>query len=514
MNQDLVIGIDSSTTATKAIAWTAAGEAVAEGRAPIPLSNPRPSYFEQDPADWWGSTVTAIRQVLDRVPPERIAAVAVSNQRETFGVFDTDGTPIRPAMVWLDERARPQVKAFSAAFGEDRVHAISGKPRDLTPCLYRFVWLRECEPRTFERIGKIAEVHAFLTYRFTGEWVTSTASADPLGVLDMARMGWSGDILGAAGLREDQFSRLVRPGTVMGAVHQAAAAETGLAIGTPVVAAGGDGQCAGTGTATLRAGRAYVNLGTAVVSGSYGEGYLHDKAFRTMSAVAEGGYIYESCLRTGTFLVDWTVRTLMGADPRQDPGIFAALEAEAAALPIGAGGLALVPYWSGVMTPHWDPGARGIVAGLSSSHKRGHVYRALLEGIALEQAMVTDRIDAATGAPVDHYLAIGGGASSDLWCQILADASRRAVVRSKTVEASSLGAAMAAARGAGWYGSIGEAARAMAGEAVATFEPDPRRQARYAELLGIYADLWPTVAAWNERLVEFADADAGGPVHA
>ena len=509
MRKNLVIGIDSSTTATKAIAWDAAGRAVAEGRAPVPLSNPGPGLFEQDPADWWGSTVAALKGVLASVDPARVAAIGISNQRETVGLFDEAGAPLRPAIVWLDERAKPHVRSFSAAFGEDRIHAISGKPRDITPPIYRFVWLREHEPETWTRIGRIAEVHAFLTHRLTGGWTTSTASADPLGVLDMAAMNWSGELLNALGLSEAQFPRLARPGSVTGQVTAAAAGETGLREGTPVVAAGGDGQCAGTGTDVFVAGRAYVNLGTAVVSGSYGEDYAYDSAFRTMSAVAERGYIYESCLRTGTFLVDWLVRELFQIDPRRQPTIFETLESEAAASPIGAQGLVLLPYWSGCMPPYWDTSARGVIAGLSASHRRGDVYRAVLEGIALEQAMVTRRIGDAVDRSVDHYTAIGGGALSDLWCQILADASGLVVQRSGTVEASSLGAAMAAAVGAGWFASVGQAANAMAGAPSRIFEPEAKAAARYAELAAIYEELWPALSSWNQRLAAFTEQGHG-----
>jgi sugar (pentulose or hexulose) kinase len=162
-----------------------------------------------------------------------------------------------------------------------------------------------------------------------------------------------------------------------------------------------------------------------------------------------------------------------------------------------------VPYWGGCMTPYWDVNARGVIAGLTSSHKSGDIYRALLEGIALELAMVTGRIAAVTG-PISEYVAIGGGAASDLWCQILADATGRTVKRSTTLEASSLGAAIAAAAGAGWYDSITQAARSMAGHLVKTFEPEHKAQTRYGELAQIYNDLWPAIAQWNSRMAAFA----------
>ena len=231
----------------------------------------------------------------------------------------------------------------------------------------------------------------------------------------------------------------------MGEVTAEAAKLTGLKAGTPVVAGGGDGQCAGTGANIFLKGRAYVNLGTAAVSGSYGSTYAIDRSFRSLVAVAEQGFSFETAIRTGTFLVNWMVERLFNVNPAKNPAIFKALEAEAKASPIGANGLVLVPYWSGFMTPYWDSGARGVIAGLSGNHSRGDVYRALLEGIALEQAMMTNQVADVT-SPINHFAAVGGGSKSDLWCQILADASGRDVKRLETAEASALGAAMAARR--------------------------------------------------------------------
>lgn len=503
-NADLVIGIDASTTASKAIAWTAGGEAVAEGRAPLALANPKPLHFEQDPADWWRSVRIALRAVMDHIDPARIAGLAISNQRESVGFFTEEGEAVRPAILWLDERTKPQVRALSERLGAGEIHRISGKPPDVTPSIYRCLWMAEHEPENFAATQRVSESHGYLAHCLTGRWVTSTASADPLGLMDMANDRWSEVLLSAVGLRREQMPDLCRPGQVMGRLTAQAAAETGLPEGIPVVAGGGDGQCAGTGVNVLEPERAYINLGTAAVSGSYGKAYRHDPAFRTMGAVAETGFIYESCVRTGTFLVDWMVRELFNIDPRQEPGIFETLEAEAAASTIGSNGLMLVPYWSGVMTPYWDTAARGVIAGLSAWHTRGDVYRAVLEGLVLEMAMATDQI-AAVGGPITHYVAIGGGASSDLWCQILADCSARPVHRLETVEASCLGAAMAAAAGAGLFGSIGEASRAMSGSPQRTFTPDAAASARYAELRAIHRDLWPRLADWNRRLVDFAE---------
>jgi sugar (pentulose or hexulose) kinase len=499
MKQDIVIGLDSSTTATKAIAWDRRGQAVAEGRAAVPLSNPKPGWFEQDVNDWTGAAAKALKQLSRKIDMARVGAVAISNQRESFAQFDAKNRVLRPGTLWLDERAHVEAKELAQQIGAEKLHRISGKPSDVTPCITRCRWLAKNMPGVWKKTAMTAEVHGVLTHFFTGHWHTSTASADPMGLIDMERFDWSDELLAAVKLSRSQLPKLFRPGDVMGEVTAAAAQLTGLKAGTYVVAGGGDGQCAGTGANTFVKGRAYLNLGTAAVSGSFGKRYAHDPVFRTMSAVAEDGYSYETAIRTGTFLVNWIVERLFNVDLRKNPNIFAALEQEAKASPVGSRGVVLVPYWSGCMTPYWDPKARGVIAGLSGNHSRGDVYRAILEGIALEQVMMTDDVQAAT-QPIDHFVIMGGGARSDFWCQIVADASGRDVKRLETVEASSLGAAAAAAKGVSWFKNIPDAAANMSGNFSKTFRPRIKENKAYREMMAIYRDLWPMISQWNARL--------------
>jgi xylulokinase len=507
MRGDLVIGIDSSTTATKAIAFDERGRIVAEGRASIPLANPHPGWFEQEVSDWTGAATKALKQLTKKVDARRIAGISISNQRESFAQFDSTGKALRPGTIWLDERAQAEVKAIISELGAEQVHRISGKPADVTPCLYRCRWLADRMPKIWRKTAKTAEVHGVLTHFLTGQWATSIASADPMGLIDVKSYDWSDVLLKAARLDRTQLPTLFRTGEVMGEVSAAAAKLTGLKAGTPVIAGGGDGQCAGTGANTFLEGRAYVNLGTAAVSGSYGKTYAVDRSFRTMVAVGEDGFSFETAIRTGTFLVNWMVERMFNVKPAKDPAIFTALEAEAKASPIGAHGLVLLPYWSGSMTPYWDSAARGVIAGLSGNHSRGDVYRALLEGVALEQAMTTNQVDTATSR-ITHFAAVGGGSRSDLWCQILADASARDVKRLETAEASALGAAMAAAKGVGWYSTVPAASKAMSGKPSRTFRPRTKEVRRYAELLEIYAELWPKLSDWNQKLVSFASRES------
>jgi len=503
VNEPLVIGLDSSTQSTKAIAWNRNGVVVAEGRADIPLANPGLDRFEQDPEDWWLACLAALGECASRIDPARVEAIAISNQRETLAFLDADGRAVRPAIVWLDERARDEVDRFADAFGRDEIHRITGRVPDPIPCLYRFAWIKRHEPETWTRTACFADVQTFLVKRLCGgRFRTGWTSADPMGLFDLVEKRWSPEILEALGLDASRLPETHPPGTRLGTLTAASARATGLPNGLPVFAAGGDGQCAGLGTDCTMPERAYINLGTAIVSGIWSSEYRHDRAWRTELAAQGDGYILENCLRSGAFLIDWFVDRFV-AHGKADATVFERLEKAALALPIGSDGLLVQPYFSGSMDPHWDGSARGVILGLGGSHTEAHIYRALIEAITIDQAMRTTDMEAAAGQRIDHFVAVGGGARSPLWRQMLADATDRPVHVSETVEASALGAGMIAAHGAGWYGSIVEAAGAMVGETTPVF-PDPERSARYAELLEIYRDLYGATRDLNRRMVAFA----------
>jgi len=506
VSDPLVIGIDSSTTSTKAIAFDLGGTLLAEGRAGIEMSNPALGHFEQDAADWWHSTARALRDCTAEIDAGRVAALAVTNQRETLGMFGADGEPVRPAMLWLDERARGEVRELSEMLGTDRIHEITGRMPDLTPAVYRVLWVLKHEPEIAKRIATFADVQSYLVHRLAGGPLrTGWPSADPLGLFDLVAKDWSAPILDALGLTRDRLPAAYPPGTQLGTVTAEAAAATGLREGTPVIAGGGDGQMAGLGTNCTSASRAYINLGTAVVSGVWSPTYLHHRAWRTEIAAQGDGYIFENCLRSGTFLVNWFVDQFVPGG-RTDPNVYQRLEEEAVTLPAGSDGVMVLPYWSGVMDPHWDVDARGVIMGLSASHRPAHVYRAILEAITFDQVRRTRTMEGAMGSTIDHYVAIGGGASSPLWRTMLADASGKEVRISQTVEASALGAAMVAAAGAGLYPSIVAAAAAMSGDTTPV-APDAAAGARYARLMDIYSGLYEATADISHRLVAFAAGD-------
>ncbi|WP_437586100.1 xylulokinase [Sorangium sp. So ce1000] len=502
MQADLVLGIDLSTTAAKAAAFDARGRLQAAGRAPLPLARPAPDRFEQAPRDWWAALCRAVADVTAAVDPGRIAGLAIAHQRETFACLGPDGEPLRPALLWLDGRARGHLGAVVDRVGRDRLRALSGKAADFGPALPKIAWLADEEPETHRRTALFCDVQAYLVQALTGRARTSWASADPLALFDIGEHRWSEELCAAAGITPDRLPEALPPGAPLGVVSAAAAAATGLRAGTPVLAGGGDGQMAGLGVDALDPRRAYLNLGTAVVFGVFCREPRQDPAWRTMTSASGRGYVLESSLRSGALLSDWYLRRQLGVDPR-DGAAMAAIEAEAASLPPGSEGLLLLPYWEGAMNPHWDPDARGAILGLTDAHGRGHVYRALIEGVALEQALVLDLMRGAAGIEVAEFAAVGGVAASDLWCAVMADVTGVAIERSDTVEAACLGAAMCAAAGTGLAGSIEAAARAMRGNATATFRPNAERRGRYAALLGIYRDMYPQLSGLLRRLSTF-----------
>lgn len=494
---EVVLGIDCSTTSATCVAWDSAGTSVAESRSAFPLANPQPAYYEQDAEDWWRATVRAITAVVEQVGAQSVVGLSVTHQRETFVVTDHDGRPRRPAIVWMDERSRAQVDRLRGGDQEERFHVDSGKPVCMTPSVFKVAWLQDVTPEVLAEDGMVVDVGAFVLRRLLGRWVTSVASADPMGLVEMTTGDWSDSLLELGGLDRSQVPALAAPGERVGGVSSSAAYQTGLTQGTPVFAGAGDGQAVGLGAGIVAPGRAYLNLGTAIVSGTWSGTYTTDRAFRTMFGAAPGSYFLETDLKGGTFTINWLLDKWVRPDDRD--AALQRLSAEAGELPPGADGLALVPYWAGVMNPHWDDDASGLVIGWRGHHGPTHLYRAILEGIAFEQRLHTDAVAEATGTPVESFVLMGGGTRSELWCQILADVTGRDMVLSGASEATALGAGILAAAGAGLHPDIDTAVSAMTtlGDTYTAGE----HSSTYAQLYDeVYGELYPAVRHLMGRL--------------
>ncbi|MDT3768033.1 FGGY family carbohydrate kinase [Gleimia hominis] len=486
--EPLVIGIDSSTSATKAVVIDAGGHVLATGRSRIEFFTPHMHQYEHDPRQWWSSTQEAVAQAVAQLSAQdraRVKAMGITHQRETFVALDERGEAIRPAILWLDSRAGEQINRL----GSDAVHELSGKPADTTSALYKMAWLKEHEPQVFERAHLVVDVHAYVAHGLTGRWVSSTGSADTLNLFDIAAQTWSPTLLDMAGVRAEQMPELAKPGEVVGPLLPELAAQWGLED-VVVVAGLGDGQAAGLGTAATEPGVAYVNIGTSIVAGVHADEYRFSKQYRALVAGIPGWFVLESVQNSGSVLGNWFRREFN--DPALEGAPDPKLEAAAAQVPAGCEGLLSLPYWNAVQAPYWDPFARGAVVGYGSGHTRAHAYRSLLEGMAFELALNLEGLARGGAAPVRELRAVGGGSRSALWRQIICDVTGVEIVRSEVEEASAQGAAALAFVGIGYYDDAAHAASAMAHLGERT-TPDAKTHDRYRKWMGVHRKIFPAL---------------------
>ena len=506
MAGDLVLSLDCSTSACKAIIWDAQGSAVAEGRASLPLLQPHPLWHEQSAEAWWQSASEALRQAAAQVDPSRLAAMCITHQRETFVPIDKEGRPLRNAILWMDERAQPLLDELAARYGAEHFLKATGKPLSGNLTVGKIAWLRKNEPGVFRDAHMYLDVHSYLVWRLTGCFRTGWGCADPMGLFDMRTNQWSEEILAGIGVRPDQMPEAFPPGAILGTVADGPAEACRLPKGLPVAAGLGDGQSAGLGAGITQPGECYLSLGTSIVSGAFSEAYATSRAFRTMYGGVPGTYVFETVLLGGAYTIKWFVDNFADAGDAArslTPSAEAAMEAEARSLPPGAQGLMLVPYWNSAMNPYWDAAASGVVAGWRGIHGRAHMYRAILEGTAFEQRLHTTGVEQALDRQISRYIAAGGGARSELWCQIIADVTGKPVHRARSPEAAALGAGILAASAAGIYSSIRQAALAMVHLDPVFFTPDPARHRYYSQLYeDVYVHLFPALQTYLDRLTQ------------
>jgi len=299
---------------------------------------------------------------------------------------------------------------------------------------------------------------------------------------------------------------LCAPGTVVGAVSDAAAGECGLPAGLPVAAGIGDGQACGLGVDITSPGDAYLSLGTSMISGTYSGDCVIDPAFRTMCGGIPGTYLLETVLLGGGYTVAWFLEKMAGSLVDDPAALRGSYETAAGDIPPGSGGLVAVPYWNSALGPYWDPAASGIVVGWRGHHTPAHLYRAILEGTAFEQRLMTQGVERALGRTVARYIAIGGGAQSPLWRRILADVTGKPVFRAEAGEAAALGAGILAAAAAGCFADIRAAARAMTRILPEPSVPDPARREFYSRMFEeVYRPLYPSVRPAMDKLARFSE---------
>jgi xylulokinase len=490
-----VLGIDVSTTATKAVLVDESGVVVGIGTAEYGFDQPQPLWSEQEPALWWDGAIGAIRQVLATTgaDPATIAAIGLTGQMHGLVLLDGADRVLRPAILWNDQRTAHACAEIREAVGARRLIEITGNDAVTGLTAPKLVWVAHHEPALWDRAAHVLLPKDFVRLQLTGEHALDKADGAGTLLFDLAARDWSADVVGALGIPRDWLPPTFEGPVVTGQVSASAAAVTGLRAGTPVVAGGGDQSANAVGVGVVAPGTAALSLGTSGVIFAATSSPLFDPAGRVHAfchAVPERWHLMSVMLSAAGSLRWFRDAIAPGED-------FGPLVATAADVAPGSDGLWFLPYLSGERSPHPDPLARGAFVGLTLGHDRRHLLRAVLEGVAFG---LRDGLDlmVAAGMPAPAAIrASGGGIASPLWRQILADVLDAELVTVNTTEGAAFGAAILATVAAGWHRSVDDAVAATVRTTPAA-SPGPDA-ARYREAHAAYRALYPALAPFFHR---------------
>jgi xylulokinase len=456
-----VLGIDIGTGGTRAVLVDAEGRVVAAaGAEHAPFASPEIGWAEQDPRDWWRACRDAVRTLLASPGARRteIACVGFSGQMHGAVLLDDAGDVVRPALIWCDQRTAAQCERLTREVGAARLIELTLNPALTGFTLPKLLWVRDREPAAWARVRAVLLPKDYVRLRLTGEAATDVADASGTLLFDVRRRRWSEAMLAAVGIDPALLPRVHESPDVGARVSRSGADATGLKEGTPVVAGAGDQAAGAVGMGVTRPGVVGATIGTSGVVFAATDSPTLDRAGRlhTFCHAVPGRWHVMGVTQAAGLSLRWFRDRfgVVGADADRDP--YDLLCDEAASAPAGADGVLWAPYLMGERTPHLDPAARAALVGLSASHGRPHVIRAMLEGVAFSLRDTFSILDE-LGVPVRKVRLGGGGARSPLWRQIQADVYGRTVEIVEAGEGAAYGAALLAGVGAGVWPSVDEA---------------------------------------------------------
>lgn len=454
---------------------------------------------EQNPEDWWNAVVEATRLLIARsgANPTDVTGLTVSGQMMGAVLLDADHQPVRPAIIWADTRSTAQTAGLERVIGQNRAYLLLGHRLNPTYSLEKIMWVRDNEPDVFARVRHFCLAKDFVVQRLTGRLATDRSDASATNAYDQGLGAWSPDMIDAAGLDASIFPEVLESTAIVGRLTADAASATGLSRDAHVVMGGGDGPIAAVGAGVVAPeDGAYVCLGTSSWISFASDTPVYDPLMRTMTFdhVVPGSFVPTATMQAGGAAMQWVSELL---SPGPSSASLSALVADASTAEASASGLYFLPYLLGERSPYWNPDAAGAFIGIGRHHGRAHMARAVLEGVAFNLLTCLQAFRE-SGATVDRIDAIGGGAASDVWLQIMADAWGVPVRRRTIVEeANSLGAAVTAAVGLGLVDDFG-VARGLS-EVTAEFTPDQGRHSDYLARHAIFVDGYASLAPWFSK---------------
>ena len=490
------VGIDVGTTGTKTVLVSEKGRIVASATGEYPMQTPHPQWAEQDPEDWWRATVSSLCEVMatSDVDAAAISGIGLTGQMHGMVMLDAQGEVLRPCIMWNDQRTAAQCDWIMNTVGRKRFLELTLNPALPGFTAPKIVWTREYEPEIYARAAKVLLPKDYIRYRLTGVFASDVSDASGTVLLDVSRRAWSDEVLDALAIPREWLPECVESTEIAGRITPEVAELAGLPAGLPVVGGAGDQAASAVGTGIVEPGLVSVTLGTSGVVFAHTEepsfdpeGRLHTFChavpgkWHVMGVTLSAGGSFR-WFRDALGACEQSVARLSGVDP------YAVLTAEAAEAPPGSEGLLFLPYLTGERTPYPDPNARGAFIGLTLRHDKRHMVRSVLEGVAYS---LLDCIGLfrELAIPIQQVRAVGGGARSRLWRQILADVLGVELVTINVTDSTAYGAALLAGVGTGVYASVSEACAATV-RIVDRIEPVVGNQTRYNELYNVYGSLY------------------------
>jgi xylulokinase len=494
-----ILAHDLGTTGNKANLFDERGRPVASAFAGYGTAYACPGWAEQDADDWWRAVRDSTRELLASSSARAgdIAVVSFSGQMMAALPMDKSGVPLRSAIIWADQRATAEAECLARCCGAEQVYRRTGHRAGASYTAAKMVWIQRYQPELYARTHQFLQAKDYAVYRLSGVFATDYSDGSGTNLFDLERRDWAMDMIQAVGLDPQKLPPVHSSDTVIGKVTPEAAAETGLLSGTPVVIGGGDGACATVGAGSVHPGDAYNYIGSSSWIAVTAEQPLYDPQMRTFTFAHLDPKLYfpAGTMQCAGGSYDWLERLLRGEGEAR---LYDEMSAAAADIEPGAGGLLFLPYLIGERSPHWNPLARGAFVGLTMSHSRAEMARAVLEGVAFNLKMILDAL-LEQGTAIQAMRLIGGGARSALWRQILADVYGLPILRPALLaEATSLGAAIAGGVGVGLFPDF-----SVAHELVQVEEaerPNTAAQARYAELYSLFQETYRALEPIYEQL--------------
>jgi len=498
-----LLGTDIGTSLTKTVIVDVQGREIASAASEYGVRHPHPLWAEQWPDVWLHAFIATTRAALAKadVAPEEIAAVGISGLYGGSGIpLSAKMEPLRPCIIWMDRRAVKEVDWLRSSIDPDELFEVTGNGVDTYYGFAKMLWIKRNEPEHWTRIHKLVAPHDYIIYRLTNELAIDQSAAGNIGgVFDLRARRWSARMCQKLGIPEAVLpERIVGSTEVVGTVTTAGAKLSGLAAGTPLISGGIDAAVATLSAGAFNAGNHVAMIGTSMCWGIVHRGENVAPRLVSMPYVAypsEMVYTFGGAATAGALLRwfrDEFGKSELALAAQRETNAYALLDEEAAKLSAGAEGLIVLPYFMGERSPIWDSSARGTILGLTLSHTRAHVYRALLEGVAFA---LLHNIEAglATGLQLDETcVLVGGAAKSTLWRQILSDVTGYRMVAAQGSEAA-LGDALLAGIGVGLVDRFEAIRDWVEFEAMTT--PDPEAHAVYTRLFAIYKATYPSLRA-------------------